>query len=450
MLSFARGTMKKTIFLLLCVGVLATAGAQGPSTLNVSGAGARAAAMGGAFTAIADDATAAFYNPAGLCQLKRMEVTGVGYYSLRINDPKIENANVTFLKTTSNRYNFNFGSIVFPLNPEGNNFVIGAAVHQMIGFKMNVDYDTKVNDSYGNGIMRSRRTVNGSIYSVAGLVAYELNKSFSLGAGMRYFTGTPVLTDESLTVYEGYAEGANTVYRHLEMGIRASGGPQFNFGLLYKYGSRVRAGAMIAARSGDLLMREASTFLVVKNAIDDTQDQGFMAPQRTEIPAIYNLGLALRVRDELTLSCDYHVYLWGDTRAERQMVVETDLAGNSNQVHVGAEYLLETGRDYPLPLRVGFYTLPLGSYNTFNQIMLGHFTPSMAFMTEDDFVKQTRKFITAGAGFISTDTVADIAVEYSPLSESYNINGQTYSNKETVFQAYLSFIYKFRLGGEEE
>jgi hypothetical protein len=39
------------------------------------GVGARALAMGGAFTAIADDATAAYWNPAGLVQIENIELT---------------------------------------------------------------------------------------------------------------------------------------------------------------------------------------------------------------------------------------------------------------------------------------------------------------------------------------------------------------------------------------
>ena len=39
------------------------------STFTLVGSGARAAGMGGAFTAVADDATAASFNPAGLAQL---------------------------------------------------------------------------------------------------------------------------------------------------------------------------------------------------------------------------------------------------------------------------------------------------------------------------------------------------------------------------------------------
>ena len=51
---------------------------KGPGTTGANflkiGVGARACAMGGAFTALADDATALYWNPAGLAQIKRAEL----------------------------------------------------------------------------------------------------------------------------------------------------------------------------------------------------------------------------------------------------------------------------------------------------------------------------------------------------------------------------------------
>ncbi len=51
------------------------------SSPNPVGSGARAMGMGGAFIGIADDATAASWNPAGLIQLETPEVSIVGDYS---------------------------------------------------------------------------------------------------------------------------------------------------------------------------------------------------------------------------------------------------------------------------------------------------------------------------------------------------------------------------------
>ncbi len=54
-------------------------GARGgqPGTIMSWGAGARSLAMGKAFTGIADDATAAYWNPAGLAQIGRQEITAL-------------------------------------------------------------------------------------------------------------------------------------------------------------------------------------------------------------------------------------------------------------------------------------------------------------------------------------------------------------------------------------
>ena len=57
-----------------------------PSSPNPVGSGARALGMGGAFIAIADDATAASWNPGGLIQLETPEVSAVGAYIHREED----------------------------------------------------------------------------------------------------------------------------------------------------------------------------------------------------------------------------------------------------------------------------------------------------------------------------------------------------------------------------
>jgi hypothetical protein len=71
------------VLILLFVGLLAPAGVSGQETivplqLSFSDPGARSMGFGGAFVALADDATAAFANPAGLVQLLRPEVSVEG------------------------------------------------------------------------------------------------------------------------------------------------------------------------------------------------------------------------------------------------------------------------------------------------------------------------------------------------------------------------------------
>jgi len=75
--------MRKKLVVSLIAGLLIIAGsatyASGPGTTAANflkiGVGARAIAMGGAFTAIADDATALYWNPAGLSQIKEKQLS---------------------------------------------------------------------------------------------------------------------------------------------------------------------------------------------------------------------------------------------------------------------------------------------------------------------------------------------------------------------------------------
>jgi hypothetical protein len=65
--------------------VVYTASDFGASPVAI-GAGARALGMGGAFTAVADDASASTWNPAGMTQLERLEAgASAGYYRTQID-----------------------------------------------------------------------------------------------------------------------------------------------------------------------------------------------------------------------------------------------------------------------------------------------------------------------------------------------------------------------------
>ena len=86
------------VLILLLAGLLAPAGVSGqevvvPLQFSFSDPGARSMGFGGAVVALADDATAAFANPAGLVQLLRPEVSIEGR-SWSYSTPFIEGGRV--------------------------------------------------------------------------------------------------------------------------------------------------------------------------------------------------------------------------------------------------------------------------------------------------------------------------------------------------------------------
>ena len=78
------------IFILLAIGLLMLWGeSQAQRALlpvNFNGPGARARAMGQSFIGVADDATTIDYNPAGLLQLRRPEISAEIKYTLDHHD----------------------------------------------------------------------------------------------------------------------------------------------------------------------------------------------------------------------------------------------------------------------------------------------------------------------------------------------------------------------------
>jgi tetratricopeptide (TPR) repeat protein len=72
--ALAGGAATLAVALLFCTPAYAQSGGQAGQFLNY-GVGGRALAMGGAYYGISDDASAAYWNPAGLAQLQRKEVT---------------------------------------------------------------------------------------------------------------------------------------------------------------------------------------------------------------------------------------------------------------------------------------------------------------------------------------------------------------------------------------
>ena len=93
--------------------------------LNFTGNGARSAAMGYAFTGLADDATAISWNPAGLAQLYSMEASVVGRFgSTSIDFSGVDNPPVW---ERSSSFQLNFASFVFPFNVGSINIVGGVA-----------------------------------------------------------------------------------------------------------------------------------------------------------------------------------------------------------------------------------------------------------------------------------------------------------------------------------
>ena len=126
--------------------------------------GARSIGLGGAFAAIADDATAAFANPAGLVQIARPEIS-------------VE------LRGTASRSNIGsevqqgvsgigFFSFVYP----SQKWALSLYSHQLASVGFEITHTDVLTQEF-------------TVRSYATAAAYEFSEHLSLGAGLSYFVG---------------------------------------------------------------------------------------------------------------------------------------------------------------------------------------------------------------------------------------------------------------------
>ena len=167
---------------------------------NITGAGARALGMGGAFIGVADDATAIVWNPAGLTQLERMEVSVVGRYLWETADYS-DNTDATNNQSEKQQHPvFNFGSFAIPFSVGKVKGVLAAAYQRQLDFY------------YKQTTMNTETEETGGADAFSPGVAVGIGSIFSVGVAANIWFGNDTYklsTTTDTSSYDGTASGVN-------------------------------------------------------------------------------------------------------------------------------------------------------------------------------------------------------------------------------------------------
>jgi long-subunit fatty acid transport protein len=198
--------------------VAGTAAAQGgPPTFQISfsNPGARSMGLGGAFVALADDATAAFANPAGLVQLIRPEVSVEGRY-WSYSTPYTEGGRLigqptgigldstAGLRTAESEEDFSGLSFVSFVYPE-RNWSLALYRHQLAKFRFRSETQGLFIELQPGTVDRVR-DIRASLdidilsYGLAG--ALRVSDALSVGLGITYFDGSLAWTGSQFFIDE--------------------------------------------------------------------------------------------------------------------------------------------------------------------------------------------------------------------------------------------------------
>src|SRR5712691_2575104 len=185
--------MRNLWTILLCWALPVTAIAQQlpfgislPPSINFAtspspvGSGAQAAGKATAFIAVADDATAASHNPAGLGQLQQPEVSIVGSYFVRLERQDVTQPGIGVENQTIDGAHLNYLSAVYPFRLLARNVVVSLNYQRLFDLKGATDVASPFTTI--DGLQRVRSRQEGGLFTISPAVAVQITPAFSVGA----------------------------------------------------------------------------------------------------------------------------------------------------------------------------------------------------------------------------------------------------------------------------
>ncbi len=347
------------------------------SSPNPVGSGARSLGMGGAFIAVADDATAASWNPGGLIQLEHPELSIVGAGFYRSEDNSFGGHTEADGSQSVTEGNLNYLSGVYPFTLKGLNMVVALTYQHLYDFNRSWKFHYSA-DSESLFIDRSvDYRQEGSLSAVG--ISYALQATPTLSLGM-----TVNIWDEGIgsnwkqnTSYTAVGTlGTSSVSeRYNKLDKYSFNGLNCNIGLLWRVTEALTFGLVYKAPfAADIKHKNSLDQRIEVN--NSTQPPLWEASiqntfdEELEMPASYGIGIAYRFSDQLTTSFDlyrtewddmiYKDYLGNRTSAISGVEENNSEIDNTIQVRAGIEYLI-IKTTYLIPVRAGIFYDPAPS-----------------------------------------------------------------------------------------
>ncbi|MDF1817703.1 MAG: outer membrane protein transport protein [Immundisolibacteraceae bacterium] len=361
---------------LLGLALLGTNMAADANGINLEGLGTRAVNMGGAYIAVADDASAIFWNPAGLGQLQGQgRGIELGLYSMSTRI-KQETGPSNKDPVDMRPAHGDVFARVYPSEPltfdDNEEFWPGAGtIPSLIGYhafdRFTVGYGVYgIAGAYSDYADRVTDTTTGaaiepSIYSLMALI--DFNLSIGMQVTDKLYLGTGVdliygyLNANATKTYRGSTVPTQPDYR-FDLDTTSDGwGIQGNLGVLYKLSDQWSVGAVY--RTGARFDLEGDTTANF-NGLREKSDHYHRFVQ----PASWGLGVAYRPDSDWLISFDWTRTDWtkfkwplGDVTYDNQGALLRSVREDpdwfpADAFHLGFEYQYSSR----LALRGGLYT----------------------------------------------------------------------------------------------
>lgn len=184
--------MKKySLIALFIVLILGTTMVYGQSEVfflgHQFGIGARAMSMGGAFSAVSDDYTASYWNPAGLAQIRRMEVLGGMSHLMQENEAAVNESSIL---DDTHATNLNALGFVFPVPTYRGSLVFAIGYNRVRSFDDGFSYENYFDGQTDSAYTRSYTEMeDGGLQNYILSGAIDISPNMSLGVSMNIWRG---------------------------------------------------------------------------------------------------------------------------------------------------------------------------------------------------------------------------------------------------------------------
>ena len=355
-----------------------------PSSPNPVGSGARALGMGGAFIAVADDATAASWNPGGLVQLERPEISVVGECVYRTEDNSFGTNPEASGEQRTSEAKFNYLSAAYPFTLLNRNMIVSLNYQHLFDFSR--DWHFTVADDRVH-VTRDFRQIGG-LYAYGLAYSLQILPQLSMGFTLNLWEDGPYTNGWTQQTKDSgiflSASGRPVNFSAITTDRFSFSGFNTNVGLLWNVTGKWNVGLVFKSPfTADLKHRFRDTEAIEFMGITSRDTMGLVENEKLDMPMSYGIGLSYRFSDRLTVSGDvYHTqwqdFVLTDSQGNKTSPLSGKPAGQANiasttQVRVGAEYLFIQPK-YTVPLRAGFFYDPApaeGSPDTFLGFSLG-------------------------------------------------------------------------------
>jgi hypothetical protein len=332
--------------------------------------------MAAAFTAIADDATAAAWNAAGLSQLERPEVSvvhdsldadlGMENYENRVLITDFSSRSTVTIDRALDYATPSFLSLTYPFRVGGRVIVTQLSARRLAQFPEVMSRRQAQSESSFGDFERSSElstTVSGGIDTYSFSLGVEIiERELRLGATVNYLDAESTWatsgggTESSTGVFGG--DGEPIAFEVTGRQREDFSDWFLNLGLQWLISEKLTFGAVYHTEFTTDYERSEMTITVLEDGGVRRSSRG--AEGEVRWPDGFSVGLAFRPIDALTLALDYSRTSWSEAGVEEPSGRPhgfPNLDGrnqDSDSWHLGGEWVLPV-RNLKIPLRAGFF-----------------------------------------------------------------------------------------------